>query len=295
MIELYEGPWPFSEVDKRYPASVRLRNIGAIGASKDGHEYRFGALEPHDLPASDGSTLPTPAFKHVYGGAAYYGHYVMRRASISPGVTSIAAIFTAYSTGHSYGYLTTVSEDTGIGVHDKIDLWKDEHGFLKLYRIMLAMGRWEAAARKPRSPGYGAFEAVYNTANQRVVDELFYGLQHGCREAWRDAGYQLAILDTEMTYAETQEQEPQEEQEVGQDPLIHGMSGYRTIITGTLGVISTFLASVFELLGFENAQKLGDVTAQVFIGLALLFLALKFWKRLEKLLKGVTNVSLPKH
>jgi hypothetical protein len=42
-MKLYTGPWAYSEYDKSVPASVRLRNIGAIGSSRDNHEARFGA------------------------------------------------------------------------------------------------------------------------------------------------------------------------------------------------------------------------------------------------------------
>ena len=78
----------------------------------------------------------------------------------------------------------------------------------------------------------------------------------------------------------------QQQQEVDRDPLIHGWSGWRTVITGALGALSTFLSSLFELLGFEQAQKLGEVSAQILIGLAVVFLILKFWKRFETILKG---------
>ena len=44
-MKLYTGPWAYSEYDKSVPASVRLRNIGAIGSSRDNHEARFGAFD----------------------------------------------------------------------------------------------------------------------------------------------------------------------------------------------------------------------------------------------------------
>ena len=291
-MRLYEGPWPYSETDRSVPASVRLRNIGAIGATRDGHEHRFGAMSSTNLPASDGSSLPTPAFAHVYGGCAYYGHYVIRRASEAPGVVSINSILTAYSTGSQHDYMKTVAADVGIGIYDRIDLWRNPSGYLTLYKVMIAMGRWEAAARRTYSSGYEAFNRIYDESNQAVVDEMWWGMIHGCREAWRDAGYQIEVTPEELTYespveaSEPQEPRQQQQQEVDRDPLIHGWSGWRTVITGALGALSTFLSSLFELLGFEQAQKLGEVSAQILIGLAVVFLILKFWKRFETILKG---------
>lgn len=296
-VHVYTGPWAYSEYDKSIPASVRLRNIGAIGSSRDNHEARFGALDPHTLPASDGSDLPTPAFSSIYGGAAYWGHFVIRRAQLvnkPAGVTSIASIMKAYSTGHAEAYSRSVSKDSGVGLHEPIDLWSDPQGYHKLYRVMIAMGRWEAGARSESAPGYEAFNVVYNLFDQAVVDELYWGMVHGCREAWRDQGYTIEVTPEEMTYvvssdAATSAPEPlkkkQQTNDEAKDPLIDGVSGWRTVITGTLGIMATFFTAVFDLLGLENAEKLGGVTAQVLIGLAALFLILKFWKRVERILK----------
>lgn len=199
-MELNTGPWKYSEFDRGIPASVRLRNIGAIGASRDNHEARFGALGSQELPASDGSRLPTPAFRHVYGGAAYWGHYVFRRASLKPGATSIENIMQAYQTGHSGTYGDTVARDSGLGRYEVIDVWHGDHGYHKLWRVMIAMGKWEAGARNKRSPGYQAFNDVYNLSDQAVVNELFWGMVHGCREAWRDEGYTIETTPEELTY-----------------------------------------------------------------------------------------------
>ena len=281
----YTGPWAYSEYDKSVPASVRLRNIGAIGSSRDNHEARFGALDAQTLPASDGTDLPTPAFSSVYGGAAYWGHYVIRRAEIKPGVVSIASIMKAYSTGAAETYGNTVSRDSSVGLYEGIHLWQDPEAYLKLYRVMLAMGKWEAGARSTSAPGYEAFNTVYNLADQAVVDELYWGMVHGLREAWRDKGYTIEVSPEEMTWVAPEEPQVVLEEEDESDPLINGVTGWRTVITGALGILATFFTAVFDLLGMENAEKLGTVTSQIFIGLAVLFLILKFWKRIEKILK----------
>lgn len=200
MMELYTGPWPFDEFDKSAPASVRLRNIGAIGASRKAHEKRFGAVSAQELPASDGSKLPTPCFPHVYGGAAYWGHFVIRRASKTLGTTSIKAIMEAYATGNSTEYETAVSKDTKLAKKERIDVLNDPEGYLKLYRIMIAMGRWEAGARSKGGPGYDAFEAVYDLSDPRVQGELWHGMVHGCREAFRDQGLRITPTPEELTY-----------------------------------------------------------------------------------------------
>jgi hypothetical protein len=296
-LQLYKGPWIYDLNDKSVPASVRLRNPGAIGRTRDGHEFRFGAIDSATLPASDGSQLPTPAFETVYGGAAYWGHYVVRRAETKPGVTSIASIMKAYSTGHSEAYGNTVARETGISLYEAVDLWRDPEGYHKAYEILISMSKWEAGARSSSAPGYEAYHLVYNLSDQAVIDELYWGMVHGMREAWRDKGYNIEVTPEEMTYVapvvETPPPTPVEEDAVKgsneddgkKDPLIDGPAGWRTVITGALGILATFFATIFDLLGFENAEKLGGVAAQVMIGLALLFLILKFWKRFERLLK----------
>ena len=204
-MDLYTGPWAYSVHDKTVPASVRLRNIGAIGSSKGKHERRFGALSAQDLPASDGTILPTPAFAHVYGGAAYWGHYVIRRAFDERGFTSIAMIMDAYATGHSATYKKTISRDVNINSEEQILLFEDEQAYHKLYRIMIAMGRWEAGARHPSAPGYEAFHIVYNLDDQLVVDELFWGMVHGIREGLRDRGYKIKKTREELGYVAPEE------------------------------------------------------------------------------------------
>jgi len=281
----YTGPWAYSEYDKSVPASVRLRNIGAIGSSRDNHEARFGALDAQTLPASDGTDLPTPAFSSVYGGAAYWGHYVIRRAEIKPGVVSIASIMKAYSTGATETYGNTVSRDSSVGLYEGIHLWQDPEAYLKLYRVMVSMGKWEAGARSTSAPGYEAFSTTYNLSDQAVVDELYWGMVHGLREAWRDNGYTIEVSPEEMTWVAPEEPQVVLEEEDESDPLINGVTGWRTVITGALGIFAAFFTAVFDLLGMENAEKLGTVTSQIFIGLAILFLILKFWKRIEKILK----------
>ena len=203
-MERYTGPWPYSLTDRSVPASVRLRNLAAIGASRDGHENRFGALPPTLLPASDGSQLPTPAFDSVYGGAAYWGHYVVRRASVDVCQTSVAHIIKAYSTGNATDYAVAVATDAGVDRNERINLWRDTHGFNKLFRVMIAMGRWEAGARSKYGPGYDAFEIMYDPDDPKVTDELFWGMVHGCREAWRDQGYGIDKTPEEMTFVPPQ-------------------------------------------------------------------------------------------
>ena len=290
-MNIYTGPWAYSEYDKSVPASVRLRNIGAIGSSRDNHEARFGAIDAQTLPASDGTDLPTPAFSSIYGGAAYWGHYVIRRAEVKHGQTNIAAIMKAYSTGNSDTYGNTVARDSGLGMYEMIDLWNDPQGYHKLYRVMIAMGKWEAGARSSSAPGYEAFSIVYNLSDQAVVDELYWGMVHGLREAWRDKGFTIRVTPEEMTYEAPEA--PVEEDEVEQsDPLINGMSGWRTVISGSLGILATFFTTLFDIFGLENAEKLGSVAAQVFIAMAVLFLVLKFWKRFERILKrGVKSLG----
>ena len=290
-MNIYTGPWAYSEYDKSVPASVRLRNIGAIGSSRDNHEARFGALDAQTLPASDGTDLPTPAFSSIYGGAAYWGHYVIRRAEVKHGQTNIAAIMKAYSTGNSDTYGNTVARDSGLGMYEMIDLWNDPQGYHKLYRVMIAMGKWEAGARSSSAPGYEAFSIVYNLSDQAVVDELYWGMVHGLREAWRDKGFTIRVTPEEMTYEAPEA--PVEEDVVEQsDPLINGMSGWRTVISGSLGILATFFTTLFDIFGLENAEKLGSVAAQVFIAMAVLFLVLKFWKRFERILKrGVKSLG----
>lgn len=291
-MNIYTGPWAYSEYDKSVPASVRLRNIGAIGSSKDNHEARFGAFDAQTLPASDGSDLPTPAFSSIYGGAAYWGHYVIRRAEVKPGQTNIAAIMKAYSTGSADVYGNTVARDSGLGFYEMIDLWNDPQGYHKLYRVMIAMGKWEAGARSSSAPGYEAFSIVYNLSDQAVVDELYWGLVHGMREAWRDQGYTIEVTPEEVFIYEAPTTVAHEEADTDTDPLINGMSGWRTVISGGLGILATFFTTVFDIFGLENAEKLGSVAAQVFIAMAVLFLILKFWKRFEKILKrGVKSLG----
>ena len=291
-MNIYTGPRAYDINDKSVPASVRLHNPGAIGKTKDGHEYRFGAIDSATLPASDGSQLPTPAFETVYGGCAYYGHYVIRRAEIRPGQTNIAEIMKAYSTGNSDTYGNTVARDSGIGLYEMIDLWHDPEGYNKLYRVMVAMSKWEAGARSLHSKGYESWNIVYNQADQAVVDEMFWGMVHGLREAWRDKGFIIEVTPEEVFIYEAPEA-PVEEDEVEQpDPLINGLAGWRTVISGGLGILATFFTTIFEIFGLENAEKLGSVTAQVFIALAVLFLILKFYKRFEKILKrGVKSLG----
>jgi hypothetical protein len=110
-------------------------------------------------------------------------------------------------------------------------------------------------------------------------------MTHGLREAWRDQGFTIEVTPEEMTWVAPEEPQVVLEEEDESDPLINGLSGWRTVISGGLGILATFFSAVFDILGLENAEKLGNVTAQVFIGLALLFLILKFWKRIEKILK----------
>ena len=130
------------------------------------------ALPPTLLPASDGSQLPTPAFDSVYGGAAYWGHYVVRRASVDVCQTSVAHIIKAYSTGNATDYAVAVATDAGVDRNERINLWRDTHGFNKLFRVMIAMGRWEAGARSKYGPGYDAFESMYDPDAAKVTDEL---------------------------------------------------------------------------------------------------------------------------
>lgn len=292
-MKLYTGPWAFSEYDKSVPASVRLRNIGAIGSSRHNHEARFDALDAQTLPASDGSDLPTPAFSTVYGGCAYWGHYVIRRASTKPGVTSIAEIMKAYSTGHSDVYGNTVARETALGLYEGIDLWRDPDGYRKLYSVMLAMGRWEAGARSVHGPGYEAFNIVYNQQDQAVIDEMYWGMVHGLREGWRDAGYVIEATPEEPWVYETPKIPVEEVKETKQvssvspekDPLLDFFSGYKTIFSGIFAFISGFFMTLFDTLGFPEAEKYASLATQTFLILVVVFLLVKFWKRFERMVK----------
>ena len=292
-MKLYTGPWAYSEYDKSVPASVRLRNIGAIGSSRDNHEARFDALDAQTLPASDGSDLPTPAFSTVYGGCSYWGHYVIRRASSKPGVTSIAEIMKAYSTGHSDVYGNTVARETDLGLYEGIDLWRDPDGYRKLYSVMLAMGRWEAGARSVHGPGYEAFNIVYNQQDQAVIDEMYWGMVHGLREGWRDAGYVIEATPEEPWVYETPKIPVEEVKETKQvssvspekDPLLDFFSGYKTIFSGIFAFISGFFMTLFDTLGFPEAEKYASLATQTFLILVVVFLIVKFWKRFERMVK----------
>ena len=289
-MNIYTGPRAYRINDKSVPASVRLYNPGAIGKTKDGHEHRFGALASANLPASDGSQLPTPAFDTVYGGCAYFGHYIIRRAEVKPGQISISSIMKAYSTGHSDVYGNTVARDTGIGLYEPVDLWHDPDGYHKAYKIMLSMGRWEAGARSSSAPGYEAFNRVYNQQDQAVIDEMYWGLVHGMREAWRDKGYTIERTPEEWGYVAPEEpqdvpvEEDEERIDPTKDPLLDFFSGYKTLVTGTLAFISAFFTNIFDTLGLAEAEKYGTLAMQAFLILAAVFLAVKFWKRLEAML-----------
>ena len=292
-LQLYTGPWIYDLDDKSVPASVRLRNLGAIGSTRDNHEARFGALASQELPASDGSQLPTPAFSTIYGGAAFWGHWVIRRAEIKPGVTNIANILKKYSTGNSDVYANTVARDSGLGMYEDIDLWRDPRGYHKLYDVMIAMSKWEAGARSSSAPGYEAYHNVYNLSDQSVVDELYWGLVHGLREGWRDAGYVIEATPEEPWVYETPKIPVEEVKETKQvssvspekDPLLDFFSGYKTIFSGIFAFISGFFMTLFDTLGFPEAEKYASLATQTFLILVVVFLIVKFWKRFEKMVK----------
>jgi len=266
---------PYKVNDKSVPASVRLYNIGAIGSSRAKHEKRFGAIDSTSLPGSNGKPLSTPCFSTIYGGAAYWGHYIVRRCyfenqdDLSWNVT-LRDIFKKYSTGDSDTYMNTVSKDIGVGVDDPIDFLgaKDDKGPAKLFWVMYAMGRWEANARKPSSKGYEPFEKVYS-GNQQLIDEMWYGMRRGVWEAVRDAGYNIETQPTEFDFDESgnptmvvqnRPQVPQDahqspsnispmdnhrktklEEVVEKDKAISGpLSGSRTILSGIILLITNF-------------------------------------------------------
>jgi len=112
----------------------------------------------------------------------------------------VAHILKAYSTGNAPDYAVAVATDAGVDRNERINLWRDTHGFNKPFRVMIAMGRWEAGARSKYGPGYDAFEIMYDPDDPKVTDELFWGMVHGCREAWRDQGYGIDKTPEEMTF-----------------------------------------------------------------------------------------------
>ena len=168
----------FDLADTSIPASVRSYNIGAIGARADNAQDRFGAFDSIDLPASDGSTLSTPAFRTRAGGAAYYGHWVKNQATDEQGNTSIDQIIRAYGTGNPDDYLNYVSQSTGISPSEPINI-NTSAGQDKLLDVMLAQGRWEAGATREGSPGFDSFNQTYDLSNPLVGDELLSGLYAG--------------------------------------------------------------------------------------------------------------------
>lgn len=312
---------PYSQNDKSVPASVRLYNIGAIGGSRAKHEKRFGAIDSTKLPGSDGNPLSTPCFTTIYGGGAYFGHYVVRRAyfenrdDMSWSVT-LRDIFNKYATGDSDTYMNTVSEDTGIGVDEPIDFLgaKDDRGPAKLYWVMLAMGRWEANARKETSKGYDAFQKVY-LETQDLTDELWYGMRHGVWEAVRDAGYSIEPQETEYSFdangkpltktwippqntsrtpenarvggvkehSTTTKGKTKLEEIVEKDAAISGkLSGSRSMLTGGLALLGNWISSSGSKTGLltenQTVWLTGFVWALVFaFGFFFAMKLLKLW------------------
>ena len=310
---LNDRPFGIYESSSVAPASVRYYNIGAIGATRAGHERRFGAIDTNALPGSNGKPLPTPAFSTVYGGAAYFGHYVVRRAyfeerdDLSWSVT-LRDIFKKYSTGHSDQYMNTVSSDTGIGVDEKIDFLgaKDPEGPTKLYNVMVAMGRWEANARKTTSKHYNAFHTAFQ-ASQALVDEIWYGMRHGVWEAVRDAGYNIewqdqvefkfdvdgAPIDTPVVPnpVPAVQPEPKEEELTKGDELVERLmdgdqaltgklSGARSMIFGGLGVVTNWINNSLVSTGIISENVAVWLTGLVWVLVAAFgfFMVMKFMK-----------------
>jgi len=302
---LKNRPFGIYESSSVAPASVRFYNIGAIGATRAGHENRFGAIDTNALPGSNGKPLPTPAFSTIYGGAAYFGHYVVRRAyfenrdDMSWSVT-LRDIFKKYQTGSSDQYMNTVSTDTGIGVDEAIDFLgaKDADGPLKLYRVMVAMGRWEANARKETSKHFEAFNRTYQV-NQSLVDELWWGMRHGVWEAVRDAGYNIEWQNTE-TYFDTKTGMPlsnepvpvkKEEELTKGDELVERLmdgdqaisgklSGARSMIFGGLGVVTNWINNSLVSTGVITENVAVWLTGLVWVLIAAFgfFMVMKFMK-----------------
>jgi len=281
--------------DKSVPASVRLYNIGAIGSSRDKHENRFGAVESTDLPGSDGKPLSTPCFSTIYGGAAYFGHYITRRVYFenrddNSWTITLREIFKKYATGSSDKYMNTVAKDTKLGVDEAIDILgaKDDKGPAKLYWVMLAMGRWEAAARTKAAKGYASFEKVYLDTPE-LQDELWYGMRHGVWEAVRDAGYDIKRQDTEYNFGAdgrpiTRQILPQKpsiapenartapsnvsstanngktklETVIEKDAAISGpLAGSRTLLSGAIALVTNFVnGSLTEMGVLSETQQI---------------------------------------
>jgi hypothetical protein len=304
---LNNRPFDVNASSSEAPASVRYYNIGAIGASRAGHELRFGAMNAKDLPGSNGKPLSTPVFSTIYGGAAYFGHYVVRRAyfenrdDMSWSVT-LRDIFKKYQTGSSDQYMNTVSSDTGIGVDEAIDFLgaKDADGPLKLYRVMVAMGRWEANARKETSKHFEAFNRTYQV-NQSLVDELWWGMRHGVWEAVRDAGYNIDWQSTETYFdantgqplnVKTPEPMPVKKEELtkgdelverlmdGDQALTGKLSGFRSMIFGGLGVVTNWINNSLVATGVISENVAVWLTGLVWVLVAAFgfFMVMKFMK-----------------
>ena len=307
---LNDRPFGVYESSSVAPASVRFYNIGAIGATRAGHEMRFGAIDTNALPGSNGKPLPTPAFSTVYGGAAYFGHYVVRRAYFENGddlswSVTLRDIFKKYQTGSSDQYMNTVSQDTGIGVDTPIDFLgaKDADGPLKLYRVMVAMGRWEANGRKPSSKHYEAFNRAY-THTQALVDEMWHGMRHGVWEAVRDGGYTIewqdqveflfdaedgAPIDTPIKanpVPVTKEEVLTKGDEIverlvdGDAALTGKLSGFRSMIFGGLGVVTNWINTSLVTTGVISETMAVWLTGLVWVMVAAFgfFMVMKFMK-----------------
>ena len=116
---------------------------------------------------------------------------------------------------------------------------------------------------------------------------------HGLREGWRDAGYVIEATPEEPWVYETPKIPVEEVKETKQvssvspekDPLLDFFSGYKTIFSGIFAFISGFFMTLFDTLGFPEAEKYASLATQTFLILVVVFLIVKFWKRFEKMVK----------
>ena len=124
-----------------------------------------------------------------------------------------------------------------------------------------------------------------STVKSYFLDKEYKGSEDNC----------LAQCTIERTPEEWGYVAPEEPQDVPveedeeridptKDPLLDFFSGYKTLVTGTLAFISAFFTNIFDTLGLAEAEKYGTLAMQAFLILAAVFLAVKFWKRLEAML-----------
>lgn len=318
-------------------AATRFYNIGAIGAANAGHHKKFGVLNSETLVGSDGKPIKTPVFSSVYGGCAYFGHYIVRRVMermdiLDPDfkqdfAVNLKSIFKAYSTGNTSSYMNYVKRQTGLNENEAIDVWgnTDKHGPSKLYKVMIAMGRWEAAATSksdnPNDTRFEAFEATY-LGSQKRINETWYGMIHGiytrARETgsvieWNDDfevkfddnGQPIYVVDYETETESTSRRVwgdtfPNDDYETGErkkdelpdvvknDSAVNGTgAGSRTMLTGAGALILDFIQKTFSKTG--NMDEDTQILIQGIVFMLIVAAGFFFVMKLIRIGTGMVN------